>query len=480
MTEVDDLEYQLDESRLESWEQFGEQPRGEIVEVAYIGKTRKFDDHQMQVASGMVTLARKRMGFLSYHVPLNMRGKYLVGDKGGLLGEKVVNGYAICTAVRVKPENSKNWKKEWEGKPCRAKAMNHSGLCSNHGGALNPLDRKEIDWELAPREVKWHYGKLPIDELDDEELARGQLRRDDGTFTEARFVPTQMHDAMVKRLFERADQRMREGLMDMVDTMIQIATSPVSEDADRLRAAEFVFKWLRGNQPVKVEIGMDKPFEQVMNAIIKGGSRSESRLNRGYEDDEDLIDGEIVDDLDLPMLQVQGPTDAGVIEAGDEEEDNYDYLDPRDRSVERELEPKPVVHIGGAGKPTHDIPSQPDQRHQHWVKNTEHEKEAQLRRDKLFKRKPSAAEIAEARKEKQLGIRKELAKRKALKAQGFTETDTPMTLRLTKVVNADNEDVSTDEIFSDEDFYDGDQLYLNLDVSRVDATFHIKPKKVDL
>lgn len=450
------------EGSLREWESFGEEPLGDEVEVAYIGWTREFSPHQMQVAQGMAARNVKSGGFLDYHVPLNMRGKYLVGDYGPQLGEKVdAGGYAICTGTTsFQPKRGAHA----NNRPCRARASNHSGRCANHGGALNPLDRKQIDWSRAPREVRWHYGKLPMEELDDEELAKGQLRLADGTFTQARFVPATMHDQMVKRLFERADQKMREGLMDMVDTMMDIARGDAYEPADRLRAAEFVFKWLRGNQPVRVEIGVDKPFEQLIGAVMKGGSRSESRAARGLEDD--TLDAEVVEDLDLPELE-KGENNT-ILTVEHEDEETYDYTDPRDKTLYTDLQPKPVVHIGEAGKPHTDIPRKPEERMAHWERHDENVEEAELRKDKVFKKRPKTAEeIAQDRKDHKDQMKKGIAKRKAFINMGHDSLPKPLNIDLISVVNEEGSSVPLAEIEEDEDLYDGDAAIFRVDVERI-------------
>ena len=399
------------------WEGTAEDPKGEyLIDLPYIGEVGEFSEHQNAVGLGM---AERGMGgrFLKHHVPLSMRGPYKLESFPGAYGEREGGGgYALCCGI-TQTHNSRGEQIREEGNPCRAKAINRSGYCSRHGGALHPLDRKRIDWDLAPRHIRFKYGKLPVEELDDEELSRGQIRKEDGSFTSNQYVSAEIHDAMVKKLFERSDEKMRANLLTAVDTMSEIAAGTAYEPADRLRAAEFIFKWLRGQTPVKIEVGVSKPFEQVLEAVFSGGSRAESRKRRGLEDD--VLDAEVVEDDELDLPDIPG------LDSGQDPEEvddattdaGYDYRDPRDHRVGRDFEPEPVIHYGPAGKATKHIPPNLDMGH---TEQTHHEREkanAEAAKAKLKKRKlPS--EIAEERKAHNEEVRSALKKRKFFQSQG--------------------------------------------------------------
>lgn len=423
------------------WEGTHEEPKGEYeVELPYLGVQREFSEHQNQVALGM---AEKGIGgrFLKHHVPLDMRGPYKLTSFPGAYGEREgAGGYAMCCGM-TQTHNSKGERIREQSNPCRAKAINRSGFCSRHGGALHPLDRKRIDWEKAPRHIRFKYGRLPVDELDDEELSRGQIRKENGSFTSNQFVSAEIHDAMVKKLFERSDQKMRENLLTAVDTMSEIAAGTAYEPADRLRAAEFIFKWLRGQTPVKVEIGVEKPFEKVLDAIFSGGSREESRRRRG-EPVDDILDAEVVDDeeLDLPDLPVLD--DGQSYEEVDEERDQgFNYLDERDRNVGRDLAPEPVIHYGPAGKATPHVPpnhAMGETEHEHYRRADENKEKAKA---KLKKRK-LPEEIAAERKAHKEEMRRNIAKRKGAFSRGQTDIAKPLDGTV-----EENEDGSTQFVF---------------------------------
>ena len=349
-----------------------------------------------------------------------MRGKYKLNSFPGILGEhRGANDYAFCSAPRK------------DGGRCSGNALNYSGLCAGHGGRLHPLDKVVVDWENTPRHMRLKYGKLDLDELDDEELSRGQVRKPDGTFSNFAQVPAEMHHEMVRRLFDRADEKMRNNLLDMVDVMTDVAKSPAYEPADRLRAAEFVFKWLRGSTPIKVELGVSKPFEDVLNAVLTGGSRRESREARGLGE---AIDAEVVDIPDLDRMEMMGQQDEVVVEEEAEIVIPPRYDSPEERSVGQDLEARRPVYVGPAGRETHDVPAnlRMDDTNAKHATQVEAERQAERkRRSEFAKKRPEdataqrAREVAEARKAHKDQLRDAMKARKGAVSRGFQDVDHP-------------------------------------------------------
>lgn len=320
-------------------------PDGPDIEVPYIGKTGTFLDRREDLAG---TYSRN-MPYLMHHVPLDMRGPYKLTSFPGYFGEREgPASYAMCTS-EVLPTNRKALANtgvpEGQTRLCRAKAINRSGRCSRHGGMLHPLDRKRIDWDEAPREIRFKYGKLPVEELDDEELSRGQIRKEDGQFTDNKHVSIEIHDAMVRRLFERADTKLRENLLDAVDTMAEIAKSTAVEPADRIRAATWIYERLRGKVPSEVKITQDKPFEMVLGAVLEGGSRAASRARRGVasEDEmaelEDIQEAEVEEIIDETVEAYEGD-DPETFEAEQAAEEERRLLVEREITYNTQFGPK--------------------------------------------------------------------------------------------------------------------------------------------
>lgn len=299
--------------------------------------------------------------WLMHHVPRNCRGKYKLTDKYieqynewlDLIGD----GEQGIPQFEVGPpeqwleeerllEDFRVDQNDWvlcdghtkSGDPCKRRAVNFAGYCEAHGGKLHPLDkvvdtRRAIETpkgsaynnpevqERMTRYQKFISGLITVADLDDEELAKGQFRDRNGNFSgnPPKQIPREMHDQFVTELFERADMRLREGLVQCVDTMVEVASSPVYEAKDRLKAAQWVFERVRGKAPDVVVHTQDKPWEHVMQGI-QGGSREQSRAARGVVDAEFTIPGDDdgIDPETLAVIAAGGDVD------WDDMDDSYD------------------------------------------------------------------------------------------------------------------------------------------------------------
>lgn len=296
--------------------------------------------------------------WVMHHVPRNCRGKYKLTDKYieqyNAWLDHLAEGDIGLPQFEVGPPEQ--WLEEerlladfrvdqndWvlcdgttqAGEQCKRRAVNFAGYCEAHGGKLHPLDkvvdsRRAIETpknsaynnpevqERMTRYQKFISGLITVKDLDDEELAKGQFRARDGGFSgnPPKQIPREMHDQFVTELFERADMRLREGLVACVDTMVEVASSPVYEAKDRLKAAQWVFERVRGKSPDVVVHQQDKPWEHVFQGI-SGGSREESRAARGVVDAEfEEEDG--VDSTTLAVVAQGGEVD------WDDMDDSYD------------------------------------------------------------------------------------------------------------------------------------------------------------
>ena len=239
---------------------------------------------------------------LMYHVPPPLRGPY----KNPIHGEdKNANGFCMCMGLAFNGKRE-HLTGEDDYRDCLTRAVNRSGYCGHHGGALHPLDKIVVDWTTRTREEQWAAGKLDVAELDDEELARGQVRMANGSFTKAARISSQAHDRMVKELFDRADTKLRTNLVAAVDAMTDIAKGSAYEPADRINAAKWIYERLRGKVPTEIIVSQDKPWEMVMDTIA-GGSRAESRQQRQVEN---AIDAEYVEEaIEADAYHTEGDVD---------------------------------------------------------------------------------------------------------------------------------------------------------------------------
>ncbi len=283
---------------------------------------------------------------LMHHVPLRFRGFYKVraGVTVGPHGEPVNDAnYCMCKSKNL-AVLSGGYKAKQSGKQCGNRAMNYSGYCGMHGGALHPYDKSN---PKLTREMAFKAGKLDVRDMDDEELARGQVRRDDGTWTNFRTIPAAVFQAAQAELFQRADIKLRENLITAVETMAEIAKGSAYEPEVRIRAAQFIYERVRGKNPDVVVHTQDKPFEIMMtDVVLGGGSRAASRAARGIES---AVDAEVVEYDDAVVVY-----------------DDSDNLDPGLDSLEDgeevelvPLQPEPAVHHGSVGMEVTTPPADP-------------------------------------------------------------------------------------------------------------------------
>lgn len=125
-------------------------------------------------------------------------------------------------------------------------------------------------------------GTMSVKDLDDEELAHGYPRAADGSFRGApTVVPRSLHQRMVRELFDRANQKMKDKLIDVAEAMAEMATNPEYDPAVRLKAGQWVMERMMGKTPDVVVNVEEKRYEKMFDRIDR---------------DAIIVDAEVVDD----------------------------------------------------------------------------------------------------------------------------------------------------------------------------------------
>lgn len=267
---------------------------------------------------------------VDYHIPISKRGVYRpesLADYDPDFDYSVTDtGMVRCGGIMQR------------GKICQKSARNHTGFCSNHGGALHPADKLFISERgIMPSDVTRmtrmqmvEMGIIKVNELTDEEIAKGAIRNDDGTFTpNSQLVSAKINAQMRAEFFERSDRFIRENVMDMLEEMRRIALSPVEEAKDKIQAIQWLTERALGKTPDVLITGKtDNNFDQLLGDIT-GGSRDEYR-NSQRQLAGGLIDGEFESKIII-----------------DEEEDEDDESPDIQVDVEDEVPQVPVVFEDG-------------------------------------------------------------------------------------------------------------------------------------
>lgn len=114
-------------------------------------------------------------------------------------------------------------------------------------------------------------GVIKVEDLDDDELARGQLKASDGTFRgrAPKVVPTELVQAMRREWLGRAEAKLREALMDHgIGTLVELAKNKNIDESVRLRAADKIIERTMGKVPDKIELRAEDPLEALFRSVL--------------------------------------------------------------------------------------------------------------------------------------------------------------------------------------------------------------------
>lgn len=166
-------------------------------------------------------------------------------------------------------------------------------------GRFDRIGRKPLVSELAkyqviagkrlPADSRWAMlidGRLKIEDLDDEELQRGELRNRAGRFggKQPQWIPRQFIQAMQRQIVSRAADGWHQNLMQAQEQLIALGMDPKVDAGVRFRALTYIIERSTGKIPDKVEMtGTIKPYEELLDAV---------EIVRDVE----IIEGEVVED----------------------------------------------------------------------------------------------------------------------------------------------------------------------------------------
>lgn len=125
---------------------------------------------------------------------------------------------------------------------------------------------------VGDRMQKLLDGELTVEDLDDEEIIKGQLRASNGSFTgrKAAMIPRAMHDEFMRRVLARGQDKLREDFFSAIDTVTEIMKDTQNDAGIRLRAADMILGRVAGKPVEKVELSVEmKPWETMMQGIMK-------------------------------------------------------------------------------------------------------------------------------------------------------------------------------------------------------------------
>jgi hypothetical protein len=152
-------------------------------------------------------------------------------------------------------------------------------------GSLKPSGVLEV--RISGRYKQLIDGEIDIETLDDEELARCQLKDKNGRFTgkPPTFLPRSLVLRMQREFFKRGDDLFAKSYVEAVKTMTRTMTDPMVDPAVQIKAAQYVIERVRGKTPDHVVVtGDDAPWQRILSRIIVGP-----------DEISDIVDAEIVE-----------------------------------------------------------------------------------------------------------------------------------------------------------------------------------------
>ncbi len=128
--------------------------------------------------------------------------------------------------------------------------------------------------QLPSRYEAFLTGELTVEDLDDEELRRGQLRDRDGGFKgrPTNVVPRSFHKAIADEIINRTNGRLGRYVGLAVEVLVEIAENKRAPAVARYQAATYLMERVVGKIPDKVqqEVVMKK-FENDLEEITEDG-----------------------------------------------------------------------------------------------------------------------------------------------------------------------------------------------------------------
>jgi hypothetical protein len=134
-------------------------------------------------------------------------------------------------------------------------------------------------------------GELSVEDLDDEEVFRGQIRNKNGTFsgTPPKAIPREFHQALVRELVTRMEQRFAQHVDLGYKTLVEIAANPRASADARYKSATYLIERVMGKIPEKQIVSATiSKWEQDVEGLFVDVARP------GFE--EGIVDAEIVED----------------------------------------------------------------------------------------------------------------------------------------------------------------------------------------
>lgn len=104
-----------------------------------------------------------------------------------------------------------------------------------------------------------------VDTMDDEELAKMDLRNKNGVFggKKKSYIPSHLAQAMHRESIRRAQEKFRTAAPEAVEALLEIGKNPDVKESDRVRALIFVIERALGKTPDVIRVEGTSEFDKM-------------------------------------------------------------------------------------------------------------------------------------------------------------------------------------------------------------------------
>lgn len=180
-----------------------------------------------------------------------------------------------CANERVQAEKPNAQTRTGMCEACIIKCESYGWELKSNGSMVRgdvhllPSGVVRIDDHPNQRTTELLRGMITVEDLDEEELAMGMCKNDDGEFPlkAPSIVPKAIYDAMRLQLYSRVNMKLHSSLSDAVDNIVEIMNNPGNEPQVRLKAATYVLERILGKTPDRVDVRLDAPWQVLLDGI---------------------------------------------------------------------------------------------------------------------------------------------------------------------------------------------------------------------
>lgn len=132
------------------------------------------------------------------------------------------------------------------------------------------------------------------DGLDEEELARGQLRADDGSFVgrPPQFVPREFLLACQREQKRRFEEIFGSEVIGIATEYVKLAKDASIPAKDRAKLMQYAMERIFGGIPKDVRVSQEQPWEQMIVNVVRGGDKDvPTHLSRRYAGYQERLGG---------------------------------------------------------------------------------------------------------------------------------------------------------------------------------------------